>query len=206
MADEQALELVRLRNNFYRDNYRRVMKLLLIMAIAMIALVLTMSYLFTHRQEPKYFATTQTGRVLQLVPLSTPMLSTEALLSWAGQVAMQAYTYSFANYREKIQLLEGDFTPDAWQQFLAQLQTSGNLQAIDQRKIIVSAMVSGTPIISRQGMLSGRYAWRVQVPLLVTYVSSSERFQKNYLITLVIVRVSTVDNQNGVAVAQFIAE
>lgn len=206
MADKEALELVRLRNNFYRDNYRRVMKLLLIMSIGLIILVLTMAYLFTHRQEPKYFATTQTGRVLQLVPLSTPMLSTEALLSWASQVAMGAYTYSFANYREKIQLLESDFTSDAWQQFLTGLKSSGNLEAIDQRKIIVSAVVSGAPVITSQGMLSGRYAWKVQLPLLVTYVSSSERFQKNYLITMVIVRVSTVDNQNGVAVAQFIAE
>lgn len=206
MAGEEALELVRLRNNFYRDNYRRVMKLLLIMSIALVILVLTMAYLFTHRPEPKYFATTQTGRVLQLVPLSTPMLSTEALLSWSSQVAMGAYTYSFANYREKIQMLESNFTSDAWQQFLTRLKTSGNLEAVDQRKIIVSAVVSGAPVIATQGMLSGRYAWRVQVPLLVTYVSSSERFQKNYLITMVIVRVSTVDNQNGVAVAQFIAE
>jgi intracellular multiplication protein IcmL len=198
---------VRLRNNFYRDNYRRVMKLLLIMSIALVILVLTMAYLYTHRPEPKYFATTQTGRVLELTPLSTPMLSSQALLSWASQVAMGAYTYSFANYREKIQLLEGNFTSDAWQQFLTRLKTSGNLEAVDQRKIIVSSVVSGTPVIVTQGMLSGRYAWRVQVPLLVTYVSASEpRFQKNYLITMVIVRVSTVDNQNGVAVAQFVAE
>lgn len=201
---EESLELVRLRNNFYRDNYRRVMKLLLIMSLVMVILVLTMAYLFTHRPEPKYFATTQSGRVLQLVPLSAPMLSTEALLSWASQVAMGSYTYNFANYRQKIQMQENNFTSDAWQQFLVQLKDSGNLQAVDQRKINVSAVVSGAPVVVYQGTLDGRYAWKVQVPLLVTFVSASDRFQKNYMVTMVIVRVSTVQNQNGVAVAQFI--
>lgn len=203
MTDE-SLELVRLRNNFYRDNYRRVMKLLLIMSLAMVILVLTMAYLFTHRPEPKYFATTQSGRVLQLIPLSSPMLSTEALLSWASQVAMGSYTYNFANYRQKIQTQEVNFTSDAWQMFLTQLKDSGNIQAVDQRKINVSAVISGTPVVVYEGMLQGRYAWKVQVPLLVTFVSASDRFQKNYMVTMVIVRVSTVQNQNGVAVAQFI--
>lgn len=201
---EESLELVRLRNNFYRDNYRRVMKLLLIMSFVMVILVLTMAYLFTHRPEPKYFATTQSGRVLQLVPLSSPMLSTEALLSWASQVAMGTYTYNFANYRQKIQMQEVNFTSDAWQQFLTLLKDSGNIQAVDQRKINVSAVVSGAPVVVYQGMLDGRFAWKVQVPLLVTFVSASDRFQKNYMVTMVIVRVSTVQNQNGVAVAQFI--
>ena len=201
---EESLELVRLRNNFYRDNYRRVMKLLLIMSLVMVILVLTMAYLFTHRPESKYFATTQSGRVLQLVPLSSPMLSTEALLSWASQVAMGSYTYNFANYRQRIQTQEINFTSDAWQQFLLQLKDSGNIQAVDQRKINVSAVVSGAPVVVYQGMLDGRYAWKVQVPLLVTFVSASDRFQKNYMVTMVIVRVSTVQNQNGVAVAQFI--
>lgn len=201
---EESLELIRLRNNFYRDNYRRVMKLLLIMSLAMVILVLTMAYLFTHRAEPKYFATTQSGRVLQLVPLSSPMLSTEALLSWASQVAMGAYTFNFANYRQKIQMQEINFTSDAWQQFLIQLKDSGNIQAVDQRKINVSAVIAGTPVVVYQGMLTGRYAWKVQVPLLVTFLSASDRFQKSYMVTMVIVRVSTVQNQNGVAVAQFV--
>lgn len=205
MTDE-SLELVRLRNNFYRDNYRRVMRLLLIMSIILVVLVLTMAYLFTHRPEPKYFATTQTGRVLTLVPLSAPMLSTEALLSWASQVAMGAYTFNFANYRQKIQMQEVNFTSDAWQEFLTQLKTSGNIKAIAERQLVVSAVVSGAPIIVSQGLLSGRYAWKVQLPLLVTYLSSSDKFQKAYMVTMVIVRISTLQNQNGVAIAQFIAE
>jgi len=180
------------------------MKLLLIMSLVMVVLVLTMAYLFTHRPEPKYFATTQSGRVLQLVPLSNPMLTTEALLSWAGQVAMGVYTYNFSDYRQRIQMQEINFTSDAWQQVLTQLKSSNTLDAIIKRQINVSAVVSGAPVVVYQGMLDGRFAWKVQVPLLVTFVSASDRFQKNYMVTMVIVRVSTVQNQNGVAVAQFI--
>ena len=202
---EESLELVRLRNNFYRDNYRRVMKLLLVMSLVMVVLVLTMAYLFTHRPDPKYFATTQSGRVLQLVPLSNPMLSTEALLSWASQVAMGTYTYNFANYRQKIQMQEGNFTSDAWQQFLTLLKDTGNIEAIDKRKLNLSAVVSGQPIVVFTGIWEGRFIWKVQVPLLVTYVGASgPPFQKQYMVMMTIVRVPTVQNINGVAVAQFI--
>ena len=205
MADD-SLELVRLRNNFYRDNYRRVMKLLLIMSVIIILLLMVVGYLLKHQPMPKYFATTQSGRIIQVVPLSDPMVSSESLLNWATQIATAAYSYSFVDYREKIQMLEPSFTSDGWQEFLRRLKESGNIDAIEQRKMIVNAVVTSTPIIVHQGMLDGRYAWKVQVPIVATFVVGGKQVPRGYLVTMTIIRVPTLQNVNGVAVAQFIAE
>lgn len=203
---EDSIELVRLRNNFYRDNYRRVMKLLFIFSIIIVILLLVIGYLIKNKPTPKYFAATQSGRIIQVIPLSDPMVSSEALLNWASQIATAAYSYSFVDYREKIQALEPNFTSNGWQEFLRRLKESGNIDAIEQRRMIVSAVIASTPIIIHQGMLDGRYAWKVQVPISATFVVGGKQVPRGYLVTMTIIRVPTLQNVNGVAVAQFIAE
>ena len=199
-----ALELVRLRNNFYRDNYRRLMALLLMMSISLIVLVVGVVWLVTHRPQPKYFAATQSGRMLEVVPLNRPTLSSKALLDWAGMVATGAYTYSFINYRTKIQELESSFTTTGWKNFSTALTNSDNISAVEQRKLMVSAVVSGAPVIAHEGLLNGRYAWRVQIPLVVTYQSSSQRFDESHIVTMVIIRISTLQNESGIGIEQFV--
>jgi len=203
MSDENV-ELVRLRNNFYRDNYRRIMGVLVVFAGISIALILCVVYLLTHRPTPEYFAATESGRILKLVPLNRPTVSSKMLLNWASEVATGAYSYSFANFRSRLQNLQPYFTQAGWKNFMASLKNSDNITAIEQRKLIVSAVVSGTPVIIKQAILDGRYAWKVQIPVLVTYQSASESFQSSYYVTMVIVRVSTLQNENGIGVAQFI--
>lgn len=203
---ENSVELVRLRNNFYRDNYRRVMKLLFVLSVIIVFLLVVIGYLLKNQPTPKYFATTQSGRIIQVIPLNDPMVSSEALLNWASQIATAAYSYSFVDYREKIQALEPSFTGNGWQEFLRRLKESGNIEAIEQRRMIVSAVVASTPIIVHQGMLDGRYAWKVQVPISATFVVGGKQVPRGYLVTMTIIRVPTLQNVNGVAVAQFIAE
>jgi intracellular multiplication protein IcmL len=202
MSDD-SIELIRLRNNFYRDNYRRIMKLLLILTATLVVMIAIIFYLLAHRPQPKYFATTQAGRVLELIPLSTPMLSSTALLNWASELATATFTYNYLNYRQQIQALQPNFGANTWKDFLAELK-KGNIEAMVKRKLAVTAVPSGAPVILSQGNLNGRYTWKVQVPILAKYVSASDTYQNQYLVTMTIVRVSTLENQNGVAVSQYV--
>src|ERR1700738_2595763 len=103
MLDEDAIEVVRLRNNFYRDGYRRVLSALLIMVLINIILVSILGYLVTHPAKPQYFATTRDGKILRLFPLSEPAITTSELLQWAATAATAANTYNFVNYRKELQ-------------------------------------------------------------------------------------------------------
>jgi intracellular multiplication protein IcmL len=203
MSDE-GLELTRLRNNFYRDNYRKIMMLLMVFTILLAVLVSSLLYLFFNRPEPKYFAATASGRILNLVPLNRPTVTPDVLLKWASEVATSAYSYSFANYRTKLQGIQPYFTDTGWTNFINSLKGSGNIGAIEKRKLIVNAVVSAPPVIIKEAVLNGRYAWKVQVPITVNYQSASESFPSHYYVTMVIIRVSTLQNENGIGVAQFI--
>lgn len=204
MADE-ALDVVKERRNFYRDNYRRVVGALLLMTLINLFLGFIIYYLITTRPEPKYFATSADGRIIPIYPLTAPMVSDSALLQWANQAAVAAYTYNFATFRKELQNASEYFTPEGWKDFESALVSSRNLETVINKKLVVTAVATGAPVILDRGILSGHYSWKVQMPLLVTYESASTTIQQPILITMLVTRVPAVNVPKGIAIAQFVA-
>ncbi|MGC1182510.1 type IVB secretion system apparatus protein IcmL/DotI [Legionella sp.] len=201
---EDALTVVTLRNKFYKDSQRKVMLALLIALLVNFVLAAMLIYIFTHPPEPKYFATSINGRITPLFPLNQPNQSDSAVLQWANQAAIAAFTYNFVNYRDELQASSGFFTAEGWDQFLSALQQSNNLDAVKAKKLVVSAVATRAPIILQKGILNGSYSWRVQMPILVTYQSASEFTQQNNVVTMLISRVSTLNSPRGIGISQFV--
>lgn len=201
---EDALTVVTLRNKFYKDSQRKVMLALSIALILNIILASTLVYILTHPPEPKYFATSINGRITPLFPLNQPNQSDSAVLQWANQAAIASFTYNFVNYRDELQASSGFFTAEGWDQFLNALQQSNNLDAVKAKKLIVSAVATRAPIILQKGVLNDSYSWRVQMPILVTYQSASEFTQQNNVVTMLIMRVSTLNSPRGIGISQFV--
>lgn len=201
-----AAELVRLRNDFYRDNYRRIVSVLFLALVIIVLMGASLVYVVTHPPKPKYFATNTAGRIVPLVPLNQPNLSVPSLLQWASTAAVAAFTFNFVNYRQELQAASEFFTPEGWQAFLRGLQQSNNLAAVRAKRLVVSAVPTGAPIIMQSGrVVNGRYTWRVQMPMLITYESASQVTQQSVVVTMVIARISTLSSPRGIGIAQFIA-
>jgi intracellular multiplication protein IcmL len=178
---------------------------MLILLVIIVILVVTVLYQITNRPEPKYFATTVDGRIMPLYPLSEPMLSPAELLQWAHGAAISAYTYNFVNYRDAMQQLQNQFTPDGWTYYEDALRVSRNLEMVLAKKLVVSAVATGTPVILDQAVIDGRYSWKVQIPLLVSYQSPNEQTQTPVIVMMIISRVPTVDMPKGIAIVSFVA-
>ncbi len=204
MSSPKAAELVRIRNRFYRTNYRRVLAIVLALLITNIISLMVVSYLVTHRAQPTYFATASNGEIIPLVPLNKPLVSRTALLSWAQLAVTASYTYDFANYRAQLGKISDNFTTGGWDNFLQALEDSNTLNTVQAKQLNVSATPAGTPVIMQQGYIGNIYSWRVQVPIVVAYESASERRTENLLVNVLIKRVSTVTNPAGIGVDQFI--
>lgn len=201
---EKALQEVTLQNKFYRDGQQSLMFALLT-AIAIIFVITSLLvYIVTHPPEPQYFATSINGRITPLYPLTEPNQSDSAVLQWANQAAIAAFTYNFVNYRDELQATSGFFTTNGWQQFLDALQQSNTLDQVKAKKLVVSAVATRAPIILQKGVLSGRFAWRVQMPILVTFQSASEFNEQNNVVTMLITRISTLDSPRGIGISQFV--
>lgn len=201
---EDALTVVALRNQFYKDGQRKTILALLIAIAVNLVLTALLIYIITHRPPPTYFATSVNGRITPLFPLDQPNQSDSAVLQWANQAAIASFTYNFVNYRDELQASSGFFTAEGWDQFLNALQQSNNLDAVKAKKLIVSAVATRAPVILQKGILNGSYSWRVQMPILVTYQSASEFTQQNNVVSMLITRVSTLNSPRGIGIAQFV--
>ncbi len=203
MANEDALEVVRLRNNFYRDSYRRVLVVLLIMVLLNVALTALLYYMITNRPKPEYFATTSDGKVIRMHALSEPLVTPAELLQWSTVAATSVNTYNFVNWRKALQDASDYFTPTGWREFQKELKNSNNLETVTNKKLSVSAVATGAPVILDRGLIGNVYKWKIQLPLLITYESASTNISQPVVATMLVTRISTLDTPKGIAIDAF---
>ncbi|MBM93919.1 MAG: type IV secretion protein DotI [Legionellales bacterium] len=205
-ADHDALVSIKLRRDFYRDGYRRAQLLCLILAVIIVIETIALSWVNTRPPQVQYFATDPEGKLTKMHPLNQPLLSQEALLSWANQSIVSAYTYNFVDYRKQLQTLSSLFTPDGWKQFQAALVRTRNLETVIAKQLVTTAVATGAPIIEDQRVINGRYSWRISMPILVKYQSSSQNYSQSLVVRIIVQRVPVYTNPKGIAIVQFIAQ
>lgn len=200
-----GLEWVRMRNFFYRDNYRRVM--IAFLGVLLVAVVETffIIYLVTHRPEPRYFATTQDGQLIPIIPLNEPNITHESLVSWVIRVATKAYTFNFVDYRAELDDVRPYFTTSGYDAFLEALTESDNLKAVKAQRLIVKSVASDVPVVVKEGLLeAGVYGWKISMPMDVKYIGPNQTDVRKNVVTLWVQRVPTLKYPQGIAISQFL--
>jgi Macrophage killing protein with similarity to conjugation protein. len=164
-------------------------------------------YAVMNKPEPRYFATRAEGGILPLTPVSEPILTTSEVTNFAVKAVTRALTLDFANYRQDLADAQRFFDqPEGWENYLRALETSTMLKYVINRRLISSAVANGATIINTGLDARGRYSWTVQVPLTVTYQSSSERSASNLLAEVVISRVPTHVAADAVAISRIVVQ
>lgn len=203
--NHNALEVIKHRSDFYVDKYRKVTTLLIIMVAINAFLIFSCYVLYNTRPNPEYFATTATGGIIKLQPLSQPIVSPSALLEWATRAAVSAYTYNFVDYRRQLEEASHYFSPNGWRNFEEVLKSSRNLQTVIEQKLVTTAVATGAPVIDDRMVLFGRYTWKVSVPVLVKFESASKTYTQQLIVKMLIQRVPVLNNERGIAISQFVA-
>ncbi len=219
---KDALELVRLRNDFYRDNYRRLIAILLLLLVLMFAMSYWIYYLTSHRPSPRYFATNAAGGLIPLIPLGQPSLTDTALQNWSVRAASAAFTFNYVQLNQQLETAKDTyFTDTGGDAFMAALTNSGDLDAVTQGKFIVTSQPTGAPEILAHGAMNsgtykGHYAWVVRVPLQINYESVLENIasHRNINVQLTIVRTSplvdnaapNIDGLQGIGISQLLVQ
>ncbi len=202
----KGLGTVLIRNEFYRDGYRSLLKLVLLEGVAVLALIGIMFFIVNGKKpENRYFATTEDGRLIPMVPLSQPNLSSPALMSWVAQAATEVMTFNFNDYRRRLQESSRNFTQRGWDSFTTALQSSRMMERVEANQQIVTAAPRGAPVIQSEGLVLGRYQWVVQVPMIVTYQSGPKMNSDNLMVQMIVVRVPRLESPSGIGIEQWLA-
>lgn len=202
MADE-ALESVIIRNEFYRDGYRKCLTAVLVLILANIIGLMSVFAMYTQRPETKFFATSPDGRIIPIVPLNQKGKSSAEILDWATKAAIKTYTYDYVNYRTSLQDVSELFTGDGWTQFQRALTSSRMLKTVIASKLVMTARPTGAPVVVEEGVRNNRYIWSIQIPMLVK-LSGDKSLTKPVKVSMLVQRVSLVNNPEGIAIVNFV--
>jgi intracellular multiplication protein IcmL len=199
-----AQELEFSTNQLYRDHYRAALGGVILMSVLTAVLVGILIFMTLKPTKPKYYATTTTGVVVPLFSLSQPVVTKPYLLQWASLATRAAYNLSFDNYQAQLKSASAYFTANGFAKFNKALKTSGLLNEVINKKLVMSAVVNGDPVIVKNFISRGVHMWEVQLPLLVSFESASENRTMNLLVSMRIQRVSTLGAEKGILISDFI--
>jgi len=201
-----GLGKVVVRNEFYRDGYRSLLKVALIQVFVILGLIGAMYFVIqAHQPENRYFATTEDGRLVPMIALSEPNMSAPALMSWVAQASTEVMTFGFNDYRRRLQESSRNFTRTGWESFTQALQKSRIIEMVEANQQVVTAAPQGAPILESQGLVAGRYQWVIQLPMILTYQAGNASRNDSLLVTVVVVRVPRLESPNGIGIEQWIA-
>lgn len=208
MSGQDALATVFIRNAFYKRLYYLALGILALSIVVIVVLLFMISYLAKYSSPPVYFATDEIGRLLPITPVEVPNMKTEDVATWATTAVEAAYSYDYVNYRAQLQNAEKYFTAYGWRNYMNALQSSNNLVALRENKMIIIAKAVARPELLTEGLLSGAYAWRFKIPLLVTYsrppFDGTVQFSNALEVTLIVQRQPVLQSYQGLGVLQMI--
>lgn len=191
------------KNNFFRDQYRRLIKFMIMSLLVCFGLLVALFFLIFTQSKPKYYASTTTGTIVPIQSLSSPVVTQKYILQWSKKVARLVYNLDFLNNEEELKNASTYFTQEGWQSLQKSIEKSGLLSTIKQKKLMLSSVVDGSPVILNQYIEGGRYTWKVQLPLLILFGSASESKKKKIYISMIVKRVPELEIARGIAVTSF---
>ena len=201
-----GLGKVVVRNEFYRDGYRSLLKIAVIQMFVILGLIGALYLIIqTNKPQNRYFATTEDGRLIPMVPLNQPNLSDPAILSWVAQASTEVMTFGFNDYRRRLQESSRNFTRTGWDSFTEALQKSRLIEKVEARQQVASAIPAGAPVIASQQVVAGRYEWIIELPLQVTYTTGNTKDIQRLRVRLKVVRVPRLESPSGIGIEQWIA-
>lgn len=195
------------RNEFYRDGFRNLIRIVILQAVVIIGLILALTvYMTTSKPSDRYFATTVDGRILQLISLDQPNMNTSALMSWATKAVSETMTFGYHDYQRRLQESSRYFTRRGWESFASALQRAKIIESIQANSQVVTAEPRSAPTLQNQGVINGKYRWLLRLPVRVTYKSGATQTRvDNMTVALVVERVSSLENPSGVGVESWVA-
>lgn len=209
MAADDALIAVFSRNAFYKRLHYLALGAFALSLLVIGFLTWMLIYMLSHPVRPLYFAVDEIGRLIDVVPVSKPNMTTQEASNFALDAIISAFSMDYVNYRSQLQGAQKYFTTYGWSKYMGALKSNNNLLALTQRRQIVNVQIVGQPKLITQGLLAGAYAWKFEMPMLATYweppYDDRSKYSNALIVTIIIQRQPILQSYKGVGVVQIIA-
>lgn len=188
------------KNDRYRQSYPKMLLVFVYLCILAVFLTVILVYITIKEPEDKNYAALNTGRIVEIYPYAEPVLTDHYIRSWATLASRSVLNLSFNNYQEELKKASVYFQPEAFSLLSKALTDNGYLKTLTASKLIMRSYVNDTVVIVWQGLESGDFVWKVQLPVTISYEGASSNVTRSIVVKMTIVRVPTVDNPHAILI------
>ncbi|WP_196223250.1 DotI/IcmL/TraM family protein [Roseibium sp. RKSG952] len=160
-----------------------------------------------------YILTEDDGRILPLVPLDRPNHEDQYVIDWTIDAMTRLHSIDYINYRTQLQEARHSLTTMGWKSYQDAMRLSGNFKAIIGNQFVTTAVPIGPGRIIKTGNVMGRYAWKVEFPMLISYRASRKDLKDALKVTnqeqtvaVTVIRVPEYLNKHGLGIRAIVAE
>jgi intracellular multiplication protein IcmL len=155
---------------------------------------------------PELFFVTAEGKSIQVAPMSLPNESREAVKDLAREAIQKSYTFDFLKIDQQLLAAQPYYTIDAWGVFKDSMLSSSLVKQVKKNKFTVSVVAKEEPIIDSAAQKAGaEFAWKLLVPITISFSGDSPTETQDLLVRITVVRVPTTENPKGLGVLQMVA-
>lgn len=191
----------------HRSTYYNLVKQNLYLAfLASFLLIFLLVYTMTYKEKVDYYATTTSGVVVPMSPLSEPVVTDEFVARWASIAARDAYNIDFVNYKKSLEHSKVNFSKEGWVSFRKALDDSMLLDQVLTNKLRVTAVITRSPVVVKKYIKKGRLTRVIELPLLIKFEGAGDSRTQSYLLRMDVARVPALDApEGGVQIVSFFA-
>jgi len=199
-------DVVRLEDNFYRDSFGKVIFVIFGICASIFFLAAVSVYIYINRPPPTTFRVAGEWRVLAPVPIDQPYLASPDMLQWVSNVVPNLFDLDYLHMDTQIADAKKYFTENGYQVYLNQLKNYIDPTIMKNSKMFSHGDPTRAPVIVNQGVLSGRYAWWVQIPINISYAGGVEKQPVDLTLQILVVRTETTNNLMGISIDNVIVD
>lgn len=190
---------------FVRRSNRRLSQAVFVLSIGVVLVAGVAVFALLHQNRPVYFAATPDLRIVELKPLSAPVLTEAGVRNWAVKAITSTLSLSFVNWRKELTSASQFYTPKAFQAVLASLKHSGLITTITKQRLDAVVSLTGAAVITNTYTQGGVLYIRVNIPIVVSYENSRGTVgQQNLLADILVRRVPVTFAPSGIAIEQIV--
>ncbi len=199
-TDIKAVE----QDRYHEDKSVRIVLLaMLSMGLTVGILGLVMILRTSSLPPPVYFASGMNGALFPEKPLDQPSLEINELLNWVTEAMMASNTFNFIDLDSVMNAANVYYTKEGFASYKNALSNEKIPDTVIEKKFVLKATAMDAPQLLLEKPFAGRYMWKIKIPMQFRYQNVTTDFNNFFDVTLIVMRVPTIQSANGVLILKY---
>lgn len=204
------------RNNFYRNNLRFLLTVMLLAIVTLIFLLVSILRMTISSQDAWYIPANLDGTVIKSGNLQSPesdgvLLTDDKIVTWVQNAIPTVYNFNFLSSESNFRSMISVFTPEGYRAYKYALETeAGTLDTVNAALASVQGSGCGSQTVKmlKKGVepVQGYpvYVWQLQMPMVVRNSSSQRSQVLAGILEVKVQRVPKLIAKDGLAIYSFV--